>query len=706
MQSEHPRVEPDPPGSDWTAFLLSNLGEAVCALDLDDRILFVNKAAARLLGRSEEQLVGMTQREAFGEMATEQGTRQHDARAAGEASTYELVLLDGEGGERTLLVTGSHLLDSEGRAVGSFGVLRDISERKRRERALELQLTLERTVSALARRFISCEDDWEAWTELLHGTCDLLESRRAVHFERSDDGWRLKNHWVQSDWEAFVPDWSELPAGAISRMVESLQRRKVLLIKSFSALPPAFQEERELAHRQAIDSALVLGVERAGRIESFVIFENPLLIQHFDRQEIPILEVLADVLSSSASRQRTESDRGMLFTAVEQNMNSILITDAQGRILYANPALERATGYTRRELLGRTTAIFDSHVHERSDLAEMDAALAAGHAWSGQLVSRRKDGSLLHESGTVSRMVDSCGRVSHHVAVMRDLSKERALETQLRQAQTLEAIGRLAAGVAHEINTPMQYVSDNLLFLQESLEDLLPVVGRCVKGLLRSESDEPDPVLDKLRLRLGEDDVDYLVEQLPQALEQSQEGLKRVTTIVQALKEFSHPGREGRSEVDINRAIESTVMVSRNEWKYVAETVLDLDPSHPTMLCHPGEFNQALLNLIINAAHAIAAADRGAPGTITVRSRVEGEGWLRVEIEDTGTGIPEEARAHVFEPFFTTKEVGRGTGQGLAITRNVIVEKHGGRIDFETTAGAGTVFRIWLPLDAERKENR
>ena len=195
-------------------------------------------------------------------------------------------------------------------------------------------------------------------------------------------------------------------------------------------------------------------------------------------------------------------------------------------------------------------------------------------------------------------------------------------------------------------------------------------------------------------------DADYLRNEFPKAIAQSLEGMARISKIVRAMKEFSHPGSESKSAVDINHAIETTIAVARNEWKYVADVQTRFADNLPLVPCLAGEFNQVILNLLINAAHAIkdVVGDGSASkGTITITTKCEGD-WVQVEIRDTGTGIPENIRARVFEPFFTTKEVGKGTGQGLALAHNAIVRRHGGKIWFDSEMGKGTTFYIRLPL--------
>ncbi|HQV30707.1 MAG TPA: ATP-binding protein [Calditrichia bacterium] len=285
-----------------------------------------------------------------------------------------------------------------------------------------------------------------------------------------------------------------------------------------------------------------------------------------------------------------------------------------------------------------------------------------------------------------------------------NITEKILLEQQLAQAQRLESIGQLAAGVAHEINTPMQYIKDNTTFFQESFEDLMPLLEKFgeLADVCGENSLAPELLAEINRLR-NEVDLDFLLEDVPTALRQSLDGISRVTKIVQAMKNFSHPGQEEKSAVDLNQAIETTITVSRNEWKYVSELHTDLDPDLPLVPCLLGEFNQVMLNIVVNAAHAIEEKVKDTPGKrgeIRIATRQEGQ-YAEVTISDTGTGIPDAIRDKIFNPFFTTKEVGKGTGQGLSIVHQVIVKQHNGRIAVESTPGEGTVFRLSLPLHDE-----
>jgi PAS domain S-box-containing protein len=294
------------------------------------------------------------------------------------------------------------------------------------------------------------------------------------------------------------------------------------------------------------------------------------------------------------------------------------------------------------------------------------------------------------------------------VCIVRDLTDHRNMQVQLMQAHKLESIGQLAAGIAHEINTPMQYIGDNLIYVQEACRALLAVTSAYHEAM-EAAGDGPiaPEVRDALRTLREDQDIDYAAERAPRAVASALEGVSRVARIVHAMKEFSHPGATDKTACDLNREIDTTLTVAANVWKTVAAIERHLDPNLPAVACHPGEINQVILNLVVNAAHAIGdvlaiqaregCLPEGGKGTITITTLARDE-HVEIRIADTGGGIPEKIRQRIFDPFFTTKEVGRGTGQGLAISRSTIVDKHGGSLHFETEVGVGTTFVIRLPL--------
>jgi signal transduction histidine kinase len=285
------------------------------------------------------------------------------------------------------------------------------------------------------------------------------------------------------------------------------------------------------------------------------------------------------------------------------------------------------------------------------------------------------------------------------LSFVRDMSDRNALEGQLRQAQKLESVGHLAAGIAHEINTPTQFVTDNLTFLRDSWKATHELL-ELYRSAIQNAAERLAPgVAASLQEAERNCDLDFIVAEVPRAIDQSLDGTSRVAKITRAMKEFSHPDSVDKTATDLNRAIESTITVARNEWKYVAEIATEFEETLPAVVCYPGDINQVILNLIVNAAHAIKEKiAEGEMGRITVCTRLQGE-YAEISVTDTGTGIPEAIRARIFDPFFTTKDVGKGTGQGLAIAHSMIVKKHSGKIWFTTELGHGTTFFIDLPIN-------
>jgi signal transduction histidine kinase len=305
---------------------------------------------------------------------------------------------------------------------------------------------------------------------------------------------------------------------------------------------------------------------------------------------------------------------------------------------------------------------------------------------------RRRD-----EVGDLARAIETLRQNAENAD---KIERERqSIEVQLRQAQKLEALGTLAGGIAHEINTPAQYVGDNLRFLDDSFKGIGQFVTTCTELCSASESE----LAGSIKEAAAAVDFEFLSTEIPTAITQSLDGVDRIRQIVLAVKDFSHPDVKEATPLDLNQAIHTTLTVSRNQWKYVAEAITDLAPNLPHVPCRGGEINQVLLNLIVNAAHAIEAKGTGM-GEILVQTQQCGD-LVEIRVSDTGTGIPAELLDRIFDPFFTTKEPGKGTGQGLAICHTIVVTKHGGSIAVESTPGEGSTFIVRLPLQAPSGSN-
>lgn len=377
-------------------------------------------------------------------------------------------------------------------------------------------------------------------------------------------------------------------------------------------------------------------------------------------------------------------------------------TDLHGNLTFFNNSFKRLFNHTEDTLSGANIRILTDKRNREKILEIFNTVYETGEPNKGFVWEYiRADGAVRYIGSSISLLLDGSGEPVGFRGIARDISERKKEEDQEAQTRKLEAIGRLAAGIAHEINTPAQYVGDNTQFLKDAFNDLILLLdkyGALLKAVRQGPA--PEELVEEVNRAVERADLEYLREEIPPAIEQSLEGLDRISSIVRAMKEFSHPGTAQKIPTDINSAIQSTITISRNEWKYVADIETGFDENLPHIPCLPGEFNQAVLNMIINAVHAVSEVidkKTGEKGKIFISTEKDGD-EIVVRIRDTGKGIPEMIRPMIFEPFFTTKGAGKGTGQGLAIAHALIVNKLGGSIRFESETGEGTAFIIRLPV--------
>jgi PAS domain S-box-containing protein len=407
--------------------------------------------------------------------------------------------------------------------------------------------------------------------------------------------------------------------------------------------------------------------------------------------------MLGELERHDAERARSEDKLRQLSTVVEQSPISLLITDAAGQITYVNHKFSQLTGYSPAEVLRKTPQmLLDAGYSPLEMYTMLCTAIREGKEARAEFRTHEPGGETSWKLATARPITGPDGEITHFLLIKEDITERMQLELELRQAQKLEGIGQLAAGIAHEINTPTQFVTDNLTFLEESWERAHRLL-ELYRHTLHANGLSPQTAALVIEAEQA-CDLDFIGKEVPRAIAQSLEGARRVARIVRAMKEFSHPGLAEKSAIDLNKNIELTTTIARSEWKYVSEVVMDLDPALPPVRCYPGDINQVVLNLVVNAAQAIKEKlDGHGKGQITIRTRKHGR-FAEIAISDTGAGVPEEIRARIFEPFFTTKEVGTGTGQGLALAHTVVVKKHQGKIWFDTEVGSGTTFFLHLPI--------
>jgi two-component system, NtrC family, sensor kinase len=394
--------------------------------------------------------------------------------------------------------------------------------------------------------------------------------------------------------------------------------------------------------------------------------------------------------SGSAERQNLADalahERNVLRTMIDLIPAFIYCKDAQSRFTGCNKLVANRMGVTPEDLIGKTDFDFFPTEMATKFYSDEQALLKSGKPLIDieELAFDKLSGTNRVILTSKVPLHDAAGNLTGLVGTGFDITERKAAEERMASSDRLESIGRLAAGVAHEINTPIQYLNDSVSFIREGVEELLAYIDKLHAAMPAKPTEN--------------EDVEYMREELPPALTRVADGLTRIAEIVRSMKHFSHADQREMSAVDLNVAIASTLVMARSAYKDVADVETDY-ATLPPITCHGGQINQVVLNLVVNSAHAIADCVKtsGGRGKITVKTSVEAEHVL-ISITDTGGGIPEAIRVRIFDPFFTTKEVGRGTGQGLSIARNVIVKGHGGQLDFDTEMGKGTTFHVRLPL--------
>lgn len=596
------------------------------------------------------------------------------------------------------------VIDSDNTFLGVRGSIRDITERKQTEKEMCLLQTITRLIS-------QAEDFHTALNTVLRQVCDVT-------------GWAYGEIWIPNASNTRLEcssSWYSTMQGTenFRKMSENITfplgvglpgtawlTKKPVWIRDVTvdANFPRALIAKECGMKSGIAFPIICGNEVVA-VMDFFIFQY----QDEGEQFVDIISAVVTQLGMFIRQKRTEDNLKQLHLQNKHliaSVPSILISvDENNIITQWNKMAETVFGIKLDNAIGTPFQECGIQWCEKSDI---DLILSCRNSAQSTRIDDVRFKNLLGKIGFLGITVTPIKEMNTLLIIGSDITQRKILEDQLIQSQKLESIGQLAAGIAHEINTPTQYVGDNTHFLQDAFREQCKLIKQ-YSGFLKAckSGDLTDTLIRKVEETEKEVDAEYLIDEIPKAIQQSLDGIDRVTKIVRAMKEFSHPSTEEKTPIDINKAIESTITVARNEWKYVAEVLTVFDNSLPMVPCQPDKFNQAILNIIINAAHAIGdviGKSGNGKGIITVSTHRNGNS-AEVRIQDTGTGISEEVRPKIFDPFFTTKEVGRGTGQGLAIAHDIIVKKHNGTISYETEVGRGTVFIIRIPFDSDCSGN-
>lgn len=526
-----------------------------------------------------------------------------------------------------------------------------------------------------------------AITRHVAAVSQMLWSALLVHLT----GGRIETHFHvfgSLAFLAFYRDWRVMATATMVVCIEHLVRGAMWPEAVYGIPNPEWW--RFLEHAAWVifeDTVLLMGIHQ-GRRELRAVAERQ---ESFESLQVSLEErVAARTIELDTSREQFRSlVESVHAVPWEMSVDTSVLT-------YVGPQGAKLLGCKPEDW--RAADFWKQRVHEADFAATMAAfrkcAVDTGNV-DCEFRMRRDDGAWLWVRCVCSRALDRLQPTLR--GLMFDITERHRLESELGQAQKLESVGRLAAGVAHEINTPTQFVGDNIRFLRDAFADLDRLIA--VSKAIGDSADEAQraAAVGALTDLRGSVDFEYLRSECPLAISQSLDGVDRVAKIVHAMKDFAHADQSEKAVVDVNRVISGAVTVCRNEWKYVAELHLQLDESAPTVQGFAQDLGQVILNLVVNAAHAIAEKTGGKEkGAISVCSRASANA-VEIEVTDSGSGIPEAIRPRVFEQFFTTKPVGKGTGQGLALAHRIIVQKHGGALTFDSRVGHGTTFRIVLP---------
>ncbi len=716
--------------------LMDNIPDAIYFKNLQSRFIRINKAEAAIFGLKDvNQAVGKTDFDFF--------TDEH-ARPALESEQQIIqtgqAMIDFEeketfpdGHTRWISTSKMPFRNSAGEIIGTFGISHNITKRKETELALKQRILEMETVYHLSNFLRSAESVQELLQKLLSETMKTIGCKDGSIFLYEPETNKLVL-CAAAGWYAQLGELTLDPDEGINGHVfttkkpyfaQNMRKDKYLVKRLRDHIPddqnggffPIECQEGVIG----VFSLFVLAPRMFNEIEQrlmSVILQlagNAILRSRLtEKLKLSNRNLQEEINQRTSFQALLAAEKELLSTTLMSLAEGVIITDNEGKIILFNRSAEIITGYETQEIpnkpLDEVFRILDPNTHhpvhnviegleKYSLLQEQDPSYK-----SPALI--QKSGNRILVSGSIAELKTPEETTMGHVIVFQDVTERMKAEAQTALSQKMEAIGQMAAGIAHEINTPIQYVGDNLRYLQKTItrfdevlnayQNIVPVDGGIIE---QSQLDKLEDIKKSTRIAhyLGESAV---------AVNESLEGVERVRKIVMAMREFSHPSEREKKLADINHGIETTVAISRNEWKYSAELDTNLDPLLPTIYCQIDEINQVVLNMIINAVQAIQEKhppETGEKGKITI-STLKKENHIHIKIQDSGVGIPEEIRQRIFDPFFTTKGVGKGTGQGLSLAHQIVVQKHKGRIYVDSMAGEGTTFTIELPIDVPEEE--
>ncbi len=638
---------------DDEARMLAQVNDAVLGLDVEWKVTYWNAAAERLFGIAVDDAVGhsLVELVQFSWLGRENEERALSMLAETGRWRGDNLVVTRYGRELHLESSVMAQVDENRRPIGSVAVMRDVTSQKSTENALRES----------ERRFSAAFEQAAVGVALV-----------------STNGRFLLVNQKLCDILGYLP-------------IE-------MYVRHFADLthPDDVEASRENARRMAMGEISTYETEKRYvrkdgtfvwvQLRSSVVGPAPGSAGYF----MTVIEDISQRKKADAAILKAHAECDRLLSAI----STILIgVDRHGGVIRWNDAAAQAFGVESRMVLAKPLRACAIHWDDERVDQTIAQAISGERSIDCDVPYFRPDGSGGMLSLVINPSRGDSGECKGFLLLAVDVTERRSLEKLLLKSQKMESIGQIAAGVAHEINTPVQFVGDNLVFLRDAFASLARVLTayRGSLGMIGGNAASSMAELER------ESDMGFLLEEIPKAMSQSADGLDRIAAIVAAMKRFTHPETKATHAANINRELENTLVLATNEYKYTADVATEFAADLPPVVCVVGEINQVFLNLIVNAAQAIAGATPGGcRGTITISTRRDGDA-VEIRVRDTGPGIAPANRGMIFRPFFTTKSPESGTGQGLHISR-AIVDRHHGSLQFESEVGAGTTFIVRLPI--------
>jgi len=650
-------------------------------LDSKGNLVRINRTESEMLGYSPEELIGQPVFMLVAPSEREISRKNFELKMVGklEVGSFNRRYVCREGRVIDCMLDEKLVYDQSGAICGIRTTVRDITELKRAEDALRQRLEIEKFVASIATVFNNLKDGEEdsgleytlealgEFADFEHVYLSLL-SRDSLNMARVYS-------WHSSTAKPQSPEVMTFQAEHLPWCLERLHRFEKIAIQDVDSLPEQAATDREWLKSHAVNSLVILPLVSEFNLFGFLGFNTGRRAKELSEDFLSPLSLVGEIVVNVLERKRAGEARRLLQAAFEQAAETVIITDTQGNIEYVNPALEQVSGYSRKEILGRSIHLFKSDRQDEDQYKELWDTVNAGDFWQGRLISRKKDGADYNEDVTFSPVKDANGRVVHYVAVKRDISQELELENQLVQAQKMESIGLLAGGVAHDFN------------------NILAIVLGYANLLVRSQS---------------------IPEKERKKLEEIEQAAQRGAVLTRQLLTFSRKGKPRFAVADFNAILKESLGFLQRTIGPDCSIDLDLAPDLGQIKADATQMQQVLMNLAINARDAMPGGGKISLTTanIDIDKRylsnhldIEPGSYIQVSVTDTGTGMPPEIQARIFEPFFTTKEAGKGTGLGLSVVYG-IVKSHRGLINVYSEQGCGTTFRIYLPRTTEQIEDK